>query len=80
MPDGIDILDRLRAPHGYFGRLMRAQAAAEIERLRAALTAETERCAMIAEGFGNNRAWVPGSLYDTLRREVAGDIRKTRDD
>lgn len=80
MPDGIDIVDRLKAPHGYFGRLMRAQAAAEIERLRTALASETERCAMIAEGFENNRGWVPGSLYDTLRREVAAEIRKTRRD
>jgi hypothetical protein len=75
-----DILDRLRAPHGYFGRTIRCQAATEIERLRGALTAETERCAKIAEGFENNRAWVPGSLYDTLRREVAADIRKARRD
>lgn len=34
-----------------------------------------ERCAKIAEGFPKNRGWVPGSLYDTLRREVAADIR-----
>lgn len=37
MPDKRDIVDRLQAPHGYFGRTMRAQAAAEIIKLRSAL-------------------------------------------
>lgn len=34
-----------------------------------------ELCAQVAEGFPKNRDWVPGSLYDTLRREVAAAIR-----
>lgn len=44
--------------------------------LEVATKREQERCARIAEGFPRNRAWVPGSLYDTLRRETAADIRK----
>jgi hypothetical protein len=35
-----------------------------------------EECAKVAEGFPRNREWVPGSLYDTLRRETAAAIRK----
>lgn len=35
-----------------------------------------EECAKIAEGFPHNRDWVPGSLYDTLRKETAAAIRK----
>jgi hypothetical protein len=31
--------------------------------------------AVIAEGTIQTRNWVPGSLYDTLRREVAASIR-----
>lgn len=34
-----------------------------------------EEAAKAAEGFERNRDWVPGSLYDTLRREVAAAIR-----
>ena len=34
-----DILERLQAPHGYFGRTIRFEAAKEIERLRAAVAA-----------------------------------------
>lgn len=37
--------------------------------------AAIEECAKIAEGFPRNRDWVPGSLYDTLRKEVATSIR-----
>ena len=29
-----DILEQLRAPHGYFGRAVRCEAASEIEQLR----------------------------------------------
>ena len=36
-----------------------------------------EDCARIAEGFERNRDWVPGSLYDTLRRETAAAIRSS---
>lgn len=43
---------------------------------QAATVAERERCALIAEGFPRTRDWVPGSLYDTLRREVAARIRR----
>ena len=42
-------------------------------RLRAATLNEA---AKVAEGFPKNREWVKDSLYDTLRREVAADIRK----
>jgi len=40
---------------------------------------EREECAKAAEGFADNsddRKWVSGSLYDTLRRETAASIRK----
>lgn len=39
-----------------------------------------EECAKVAEGFQHNREWVPGSLYDTLRKETAADIRKLAED
>lgn len=41
--------------------------------------AAVEACARAAEGFTeerDDRRWVPGSLYDTLRRETAAAIRK----
>ena len=34
-----------------------------------------EEAAKAAEGVEKTRDWVPGSLYDTLRRETAGAIR-----
>lgn len=40
---------------------------------------EREACALAAEGFSekrDDRQWVPGSLYDALRRETAAAIRK----
>lgn len=41
-----------------------------------AILAERERCAKIAEGASSlGRDWVPGSLWETLRRETAADIR-----
>lgn len=43
-----------------------------------AVLEERARCAKIAEGFEQTRDWVPGSLYDTLRREVAAAIRQER--
>jgi hypothetical protein len=68
---------------------LKAELAAAEEAMRKALVAipiamdaavvrEREACAKIAEGFDRNRDWVPGSLYDTLRREVAAAIRSTR--
>ena len=41
-------------------------------------TEERERCARIAEGVEPTfeRHWVRGSLYDTLRRETAAEIRR----
>lgn len=46
-----------------------------------ARAAEQERCARIAEGVerAEERHWVPGSLYDTLRRETAAEIRRKPD-
>lgn len=43
-----------------------------------AAAAEKERSARIAEGVERTeeRHWVPGSLYDTLRRETAAEIRR----
>lgn len=41
-----------------------------------AIAAERERCARIAEGLEQTRDWVPGSLYDAIRREVAARIRR----
>ena len=35
----VDILERLQAPHGYFGRTVRHEAAKEIELLRASVDA-----------------------------------------
>lgn len=45
---------------------------------REARATEQERCARIAEGVEQTeeRHWVPGSLYDTLRRETAAEIRR----
>ena len=43
----------------------------------ARVAAERERCARIAEGLVQTRDWVPGSLYDNIRREVAARIRRT---
>ena len=42
----------------------------------ACVAAERERCAKVAEGFEQTRDWVPGSLYDNIRREVAARIRR----
>lgn len=44
----------------------------------AATTSEKERCARVAEGVERTeeRHWVKGSLYDTLRRETAAEIRR----
>jgi hypothetical protein len=45
----------------------------------AAVKAERESCAKAVEGFvdgRDDRKWVPGSLYDTLRIEAAASIRK----
>lgn len=42
----------------------------------AATSIEREACAKAAEGFTDDRKWVPGSLYDTLRRETAAAIRR----
>ena len=45
----------------------------------AGVSAEREACARAAEGFTeerDDRQWVPGSLYDTLRLETAAVIRK----
>ena len=36
---------------------------------------ERDRCIQVVEGVEKNREWVPGSLYDTLRREAAAAIR-----
>lgn len=40
---------------------------------------ERERCARVAEGMErpDERHWMPDSLYDTLRRETAAEIRRT---
>lgn len=41
--------------------------------------AERERCAKVAEGIERpaDRHWVTGSLYETIRREVAELIRRS---
>lgn len=47
--------------------------------LERAVTDEREACAQAAEGFTDgrdDRKWIPGSLYDTLRRETAASIRQ----
>ena len=43
-----------------------------------AVAEERERCARVAEGAEktDDRNWVPDSLYDTLRKETAADIRR----
>lgn len=43
-------------------------------------SAVIEECAKAAEGFPKNREWVPGSLYETLRRETAAAIRALKGD
>ena len=40
-----------------------------------ASAAEREACAQVAEGFPQTRDWVPGSLYGTIRSEIAEAIR-----
>lgn len=45
------------------------------KQIRTAVLEERERCALIAEGFVKNRDWVPGSLYEKIRKEVAHAIR-----
>ena len=44
----------------------------------AATAAERERCARVAEGIErpDERHWINGSLYDTLRRETAAELRR----
>lgn len=44
----------------------------------AATAAERERCARVAEGVErpDERHWIKESVYDTLRRETADEIRR----
>ena len=44
----------------------------------AATVAERERCARVAEGMErpDDRHWMKESVYDTLRRETAAEIRR----
>ena len=53
-------------------------ARAGVEHRRAmheALQQEREACAQVAEGFPENRDWVPGSLWGNIRKEMAAAIR-----
>ncbi len=45
----------------------------------AATADERERCARVAEGMErpDDRHWMKESVYDTLRRETAAEIRRT---
>ena len=45
----------------------------------ASTAAERERCARVAEGMErpDERHWVRGGVYDTLRCEIAIEIRRT---
>lgn len=52
-----------------FAELVAAHVRAE------ATAAEREACAKVAEGFEQNRDWVRGSLYESIRNEVAAKIR-----
>ena len=45
------------------------------EAAEALIAAEREACAQVAEGFPQTRDWVPGSLYGTIRSEIAEAIR-----
>lgn len=45
------------------------------ELLELAVATEREACAQAAEGFQENRNWVPGSLWGNIRSEVAAAIR-----
>lgn len=54
---------------GRFAELVAAHVRAE------ATAAEREACAKVAEGFEQNRDWVRGSLYESIRNEVAAKIR-----
>ncbi len=58
-----------------YGRERNLEAARAV--LRIAAPEIRERAAKVAEGLPHNRDWVPGSLYDTLRREVAAAIRNS---
>lgn len=46
------------------------------EAAEALIAAEREACARVAEGFPQTRDWVPGSLYGTIRSEIAAAIRE----
>ena len=47
-----------------------------LERFAALVAAsERESCAKAAEGFPENRDWVPGSLWGNIRADVASAIR-----
>lgn len=71
------MLDLLKAPAAVRVNYLRGNIACQ-PLIDEAVVAERDRCAKIAEGFEQTRDWVPGSLYDTLRREVAAAIRQER--
>lgn len=64
------ILDVLAQPEFQVAVALRSTAAGSMDR-----NAVIEECARVAEGFGKNREWVPGSLYEKIRGEVAAKIR-----
>lgn len=66
----------LRATHGHDSEEHTRNVAALV--WSAATAFEKERCARVAEGVERTeeRHWVKGSLYDTLRRETAAEIRR----
>ena len=43
--------------------------------LHEALQQERDACAKVAEGFPENRDWVPSSLWGNIRKEIAAAIR-----
>ena len=53
-------------------------ARAGVEHRRAlyeALQQERDACAKVAEGFPENRDWVPSNLWGNIRKEIAAAIR-----
>ena len=73
---GIEVHERKQEARIGMDVLIGADSTDKLMRLVALVAAdEREACAQVAEGFPENRDWVPGSLWGNIRREVAEAIR-----
>lgn len=83
--DTLDLIGRIYddAPDDALAQIFKLLGGDELEQriavleqqLAEARAHERECCALIAEGFEQNRDWVPGSLYANIRCEIAARIR-----